>query len=129
MSLLDLIGNTQNSSTFGQGLENYFGNNTSMGQDINQMGNLYQGTAGKPKTQLIGQPSSVTNSAMQYGQPPSKSDVLQKYLSNQSGGDNTNIQDVPQSQNQGLPPLIGAPALGKMGGSGAGAGALAALLI
>jgi len=128
MSLLDLIGNTQNSSTFGQGLENYFGNNTAMGQDINQVNNLYQGAAGKPKKQLIGQPASITNPAMQYTKPPSRSDILQKIINNQSGGDNTNIQDVPQPQNQGLPPLIGAPSLGKMGGSGAGA-ALGALLI
>lgn len=129
MSLLDLIGSTQNSGSFGQGLMNYIGNDTSTGQGINQAANIWQGATGSPKTQLIGQPASVNNPAMSYNQPPSKSDILQKYLNNQSGGDNTNIQDIQQSQNQGLPPLIGAPPLGKMGGSGAGAAALGALLL
>jgi hypothetical protein len=120
MPLGQLIGDIYQNG-FGQGIANYVGNNTNFGQDINAVGNMYQKSQGNPQTQLIGNPQTPEQIAnpwatpLPVNQPPSRGDVLQKYLNNQGPQfniqqpnytppptPNTQIMDLPDpSQSQG----------------------------
>jgi hypothetical protein len=56
---MPLLGLLNSLSQYGplQGAENYIGNQTGFGQDINTAGNIFQSADGQPKSQLIGQPA------------------------------------------------------------------------
>jgi hypothetical protein len=95
MGLLDLIGNIGQSG-FGQGAQNYIGNDTSFGQDINKIGNIYQGLDKQQKSQLIGQPqqqSPFQNTLPQVNPAPNKADVLKNHLNYLKTNDSTGADD------------------------------------
>ena len=84
-------------SKLGTGFANYIGNDTRFGQDINSMGRIFQNASGNPQSQLIGNPYS--NNTPSNVRPPSRIDILNKYINNQK-------QQAKDAQQVAPPPPV-----------------------
>jgi len=76
------------------GATDYIGQNTNLGKQINQVGNIYQGFNGQPQSPILGNPAPQQGGGNSFQQSmPSKDDIIQKVLGNNpknpSGVDDT----------------------------------------
>lgn len=71
-------------------LGNIIGNDTSFGQDVNGLGNIYQSAMGQPKSQLIGtavpQQPNTNSTGPSIPAMPTKQGIIGNILKNVAAG-------------------------------------------